>query len=79
MDVLATFPTVTALGAPSRGKNSVSCSAARPRRFPSVTVLALVAVGTWAAVWFLERQRAEARQSVTMAATAAREQQSVTR
>lgn len=79
MDVLATFPTVMAVPAPGRRKDSVTRAAARPRKSPAVVVLALVAAGTWTAAWLLERQRDEARQSATMAVTAARELPSVTR
>lgn len=83
MDILATFPAVrlpgTALPEALPQKDSVSCATKGPGRPRSITILAVLALVTWAAVWWLERERGATQQTATMAAADAVDGESVTR
>lgn len=45
----------------------------------SITLLAVVAVGTWAAVWWLERERSAAGRATVVAGAGGVDGESVTR
>ena len=79
MDILATFPTVQVSGTALPQRDSVSCAPTGARRPRSITILAVLALITWAAVWWLERERGVAQQTANMAAADAVDGESVTR
>ena len=79
MELLATFPTVQSSGVAQSRDESMSSAAASPRSSRSITILAVIAMVTWAAVWWLERQHDFGRQPAAMAASDGVGEESVTR